>query len=147
MESLLYTSEPTRLCDEAAVAGILDAALRNNPRLGLTGMLLWSERMFAQLVEGPPASLDLLLERLRADDRHRRIRVIYRARVDERFFPDWSMASRRLRPEVDWPALDEAPDDPAAANGVWLLHLMAACRRGGAIAAPPPAAVHAGSPS
>lgn len=124
MNSLLYVSKPMPDLDSSAVDAILESALRNNPSQGLTGMLLWSETSFAQLLEGPNEAIETLLNKLKADGRHREMRVLSRTATSRRFFGDWSMASRRMAPELDWRLLEQ--EDAICA--VELLHLMTACR-------------------
>lgn len=93
MESALYFSVATPGFRVQEIDQILDAARRNNPGLGITGMLLYHDGRFAQVIEGEPASIDALLARIAADARHSSMRVLIRDTIQHRAFPDWSMGS------------------------------------------------------
>ena len=45
---------------EAEIAGIRQIAESRNPELGLTGVLIFSGHRFAQFLEGPAGSLDVM---------------------------------------------------------------------------------------
>lgn len=133
MEALIYVSTASTLPNARMIDDILDAAHRNNPALGLTGMLLWSDLTFAQLLEGPPDALDAMYARLLSDPRHRDLRLLSRWPVAGRLFSEWSMASRKLAPRQPWDLLpDRASDASDAAN--WVLFLMNELRRPAAVA-------------
>ncbi len=46
---MVYTSSRPKSCDEASVQQILEASRRNNPAIGVTGMLLHTEDRFIQI--------------------------------------------------------------------------------------------------
>lgn len=74
--------------------GILDAAKRNNPKLAVTGALLYSGGYFCQLLEGPKSALEQLFEKILADDRHSDVTVLFfdPAPGRQRIFGKWAMA-------------------------------------------------------
>ncbi|TVQ56729.1 MAG: BLUF domain-containing protein [Rhodobacteraceae bacterium] len=133
MEALIYVSTATELPNQRMIDRILDASHRNNPALDLTGMLLWSDMTFAQMLEGPSNALDILYARLQTDPRHSNLRLLSRWRIDQRLFSEWSMASRRLSPRGPWGLLTDATHD-AATTANWLLFLMNELRRLPAVA-------------
>jgi hypothetical protein len=124
MEALIYASVAEGLPRPAEVNAILATARRVNPRLGLTGMLLWSDTRFAQLLEGPSDALDLLYGRLLADTRHHDVTMLSRWDISHRLFPDWSMGSRRLDPRTSWELLDRLGDTTPGDAAAWVLFLM-----------------------
>ena len=71
---------------------ILSAARRNNPRLGVTGALMFNASCFIQVLEGPRAALDALFQRIRRDRRHEKISLLTFERTAARSFDQWSMA-------------------------------------------------------
>ncbi|WP_270935783.1 BLUF domain-containing protein [Falsiroseomonas oryzae] len=77
---------------EAVIGSILDAARRNNARTGVTGALLYSQRRFAQVLEGPPAAVERIFETIQCDLRHDHVTVLEVSSPATRAFGDWSMA-------------------------------------------------------
>ncbi len=50
---LIYTSAATTEPSTAALVDILSASRRNNSRVSVTGMLLYTQDTFFQVLEGP----------------------------------------------------------------------------------------------
>lgn len=80
---------PDRIADE--IQSILAAAQRNNPRLGLTGALIFNTGMFAQVLEGPSDSVEATFEKIQQDPRHGDVQVLAFHQDIERTFARWSM--------------------------------------------------------
>lgn len=116
--NLVYCSRAAEGIDDAAVDGIILSARRNNPALGITGLLFFGGGLFLQWLEGPRASILHLLSILQADRRHQDLVVISRSEeVRERLFGDWDMelvAPDDIR-EVLVDALDSAHEEQSAA--------------------------------
>lgn len=89
------------------LAGILSAARRNNPRLGITGALICRHDVYLQLIEGPADAIDALFATIEADDRHFDVRLLLSEDMGERMFPDWAMLDD-TSPSQFWPAEDVA---------------------------------------
>jgi hypothetical protein len=70
---------------------LTEARLRNQ-RLQITGHLLYFEGRFTQCIEGPTASIDQLWQSLQRDDRHHDVQLLGRYAIEERRFPEWTMA-------------------------------------------------------
>ncbi|MET0367139.1 MAG: BLUF domain-containing protein, partial [Methylobacterium sp.] len=88
-KNLLNGSEPEA---RAAVETILDASRRNNPRVGVTGALMFNDGAFAQVLEGPQKGVEDTFERIQRDLRHGDVTVLECRPVTERSFSEWSMA-------------------------------------------------------
>jgi hypothetical protein len=86
-----YVSRARAAFDEAAVQAILLSARRNNPRLEVTGCLLFSGRCFAQVLEGERSRVTGLAARIAGDARHDGVRFLHQARRVEREYADWPM--------------------------------------------------------
>lgn len=129
LSSLLYVSRSTIAPADAAVTvgAIVAVATARNPALGLTGALLFTGMHFAQVLEGPAASIDTLMESLRADSRHDSLLVVDRSIVPARRFDSWSMAyfgpsqfvSRHVTRLLSDPSLSEQ-----RRGAEWLTELM-----------------------
>lgn len=74
------------------VQEILECAKRNNPRMHITGALLYSGGYFCQLIEGPRGKLEDLFETILRDDRHEAIEMLFFDPAPERLFGVWAMA-------------------------------------------------------
>lgn len=93
-QSLIYVSRsrliiPTQAAEiDRIVAGSID----RNAGLQVRGALIFTERHFAQLLEGPPAAIEELMVSIRRDERHESVTVIEDRPIDGYRFPDWSLA-------------------------------------------------------
>jgi len=81
---------PTELNRE--IERILRSARRHNPARNVTGALLYSDGCFAQVLEGRRADVEHIFEIIQCDDRHADVTIMHLHPVEERSFPDWSMA-------------------------------------------------------
>ena len=92
--SLLYVSRSTLLLPQQGdeVDEIVAVSLRRNPALEVTGALVFTERLFAQNLEGPDSALDALMDSIRRDPRHRDVEIVYRQPIPARRFDTWAMA-------------------------------------------------------
>lgn len=93
---LIYASVATLDFGEAQLAELLQQSREANKRLGLTGILLYSEGSFFQVLEGEPTVVDQLYERIIADKRHERAILIIREPIAKRSFGSWSMGFSRI---------------------------------------------------
>ena len=88
---LIYTSTAIGEPGEHGLAEILSVARRNNERRGVTGMLLFTDHTFFQVLEGPLAAVDETIRIIATDRRHSNVITIIRERIARRSFPSWSM--------------------------------------------------------
>lgn len=70
---------------------LLTQSRHNNLRDGLTGLLLYGDGSFMQILEGPEEAVDRTYRRILDDPRHRRLMKVDDARCDGRLFGRWSM--------------------------------------------------------
>ena len=92
--SLLYVSTSALLPAQRSpeLEWIVNTSQGRNPSYGITGALVFTERHFAQNLEGPEQAVEQLLANIRRDWRHRDVQLVYREPVRDRRFPTWSMA-------------------------------------------------------
>jgi hypothetical protein len=95
--SLVYTSASTHLMTEAELDALLMKSRERNSQLGLTGMLLYYDGAFIQVLEGPEENVRMLYTRIGQDPRHHRVIRLLEEYIPERNFPDWSMGYHRLK--------------------------------------------------
>lgn len=78
----------------ADIDHLLDSARRFNADHGVTGMLLCVRGRFMQILEGPPASLQDAMDRIRNDPLHHDLEVLSEGGGHRRLFGEWAMAYR-----------------------------------------------------
>ena len=113
MKSLLYASVSTLAADEeeAEIERIVEVSRARNPHLGVTGTLIYTKARFAQILEGPPEAVDLLMEKIVRDRRHDRVTVVDVRQTGRRRFVGWSLSysgvsqyiDKHIRPLFDGP--------------------------------------------
>ncbi|RYD38415.1 MAG: BLUF domain-containing protein [Verrucomicrobiaceae bacterium] len=96
MIHIIYMSSQTGEFSKAQLRALLEASFENNTRLGVTGILLYRNGNFLQLIEGEAAAVDSLLQKISQDPRHKNIMVFLREEIPGRQFGGWSMAFRDL---------------------------------------------------
>jgi hypothetical protein len=89
---LIYSSEATPGLAAAELEEMLAESRIRNQVYGITGVLLFVEGAFLQILEGEKDDVLGLMERIQRDPRHRGVKVFYEQEVDERAFASWSMA-------------------------------------------------------
>ena len=99
MLQMLYVSGAAPQMRHAEIEDILSASRRNNLRDGVTGMLLWADGVFIQILEGEPDTVRSLYRRIQADDRHRNLMVVLEQAAEKRLFSQWSMGFKQLDAE------------------------------------------------
>lgn len=130
MRQVFYVSSATELMSEEALGALLDRSRGRNASVGITGLLLYLDGNFFQVIEGPDEAIEALYLSISRDCRHRHMRKIVDRAIDRRDFPSWSMGFRRLRAD-DGPGPDflnlargGAALDAALAGGGLVTDLM-----------------------
>lgn len=95
--SLLYMSTAQILFTPARIEELLSQSRTNNARLSITGLLIFRDGAFMQLLEGPQAAVEGLFRKIKADERHYAIVTLAEGPIPQRRFPRWSMDFRNLR--------------------------------------------------
>jgi len=93
--------------DESVLKDILAECTRNNPRRGLSGMLLYSAKQFIQVLEGPENAVLETYQKVHLDTRHTQLVELMHEPIEQRQFGDWSMGFRKLKEQdaKDFPDL------------------------------------------
>lgn len=87
----IYASRAAGNLDEAGIQAILQRSRLNNLARDITGMLLFIEGSFFQVLEGDAARVDETYAAIARDARHDRVTQIIRESIARRSFGDWSM--------------------------------------------------------
>ena len=88
---LVYRSTAAVPMRDADLAELLAHARTKNETQDITGMLLYKDRRFIQLLEGHEESVLETFERIRRDDRHQDVELLWLRYAQYRDFPDWTM--------------------------------------------------------
>ena len=105
MFSLIYASSSSRLFSDQELVQLLTQSHETNTRLGITGMLLYKDGNFMQVLEGPEEAVRERYAVITRDPRHHGVIRLLQETIPARQFPTWSMGFRNLR-DVD---LSEVP--------------------------------------
>lgn len=103
--SIVYASSAAYPFGDEELAALLELSRKNNARSQLTGMLIYGGRHFLQVIEGPSDVLRERMSIIAADARHLDVRVLFQETIDQRQFPEWTMA---FEPATDL-QLEEIP--------------------------------------
>jgi hypothetical protein len=72
----LYASRAAKPLTLSLLDSILEQSCKNNPRLGITGLLCLTKNIFVQIIEGGRDEVNELFMTIARDDRHRDIRLL-----------------------------------------------------------------------
>jgi hypothetical protein len=94
---VVYVSSASQPFSKTALLELLEKARNKNTALGLTGMLLFKDGNFMQVLEGEQETVDNLIKTIESDPRHKDFILLIHGTSEQRFFSDWSMGFRDLR--------------------------------------------------
>src|SRR5579875_1856403 len=94
--SVVYVSSGVRRFQPEEILEILRTSRRNNEKRNITGMLLYKDGNFLQVLEGPEQAITQLLQTIETDPRHRGMIQLTKKPIEERQFANWSMAFKDL---------------------------------------------------
>lgn len=98
LQQIIYISSAEHPFSDAEFTDMLSQIRQKNERLGVTGMLLYKEGDFIQVLEGRPDVLAPLLETIATDNRHYSIIELMRKPIEHRQFSEWSMGFHHINP-------------------------------------------------
>lgn len=132
----LYASRPLEPLSGAFVDSILEQSRKNNPAIGITGLLCVSKDLFIQVIEGGRDEVCDLFNAIVRDDRHQQVRLLIYEEISERQFGNWTMAQvnvSKLNPAMLLKYFKRAELDPFSSSGRATLALLSDLIATGAI--------------
>ena len=90
LKHVIYISRPTHF-DHIVLENILTASRSNNPKIGVTGNLIYHSDLFLQMLEGPQLAVCQLYETILSDNRHADIVKLRDAHFNRRLYATWAM--------------------------------------------------------
>lgn len=91
LHRLIYVSASPSSLPQGEVAELLAGSRRRNADIDVTGLLLYHDGSFVQVIEGPADNVSALFQTIRKDPRHRGVITLWSGPVTSRAFPDWRM--------------------------------------------------------
>jgi len=117
---LLYASRATDALSQDVIDELLAASRRNNPTLGITGLLCHSGDVFMQVLEGGREAVNRLYTTISGDKRHRDVTLLHYEEITERRFAGWTMGQvnlTRVNPSTLLKYSERPVLDPYAVSG------------------------------
>jgi hypothetical protein len=128
MYFLIYRSEVSNQMPEDELIHLLEQSRDRNKTVNITGMLLFFDNKFLQLLEGEEADVKHLYVDICADSRHKNVITLKEGAANNRLFPDWSMSFKIVSKEeiATEPAYKNInkPGSPGALDVVALFNLL-----------------------
>lgn len=106
---IAYTSAAPEPVTPDQMAQVLQVSVHNNTRRGITGILLYHDQCFFQVLEGDKDAVERSYARIKADSRHIGVLRLWHQMAEERAFAFWAMgyAGPDLFDPVRTPAHDQ----------------------------------------
>ncbi len=95
--SIVYSSSAVKRFSAEELMSLLRQSRENNKLLGITGMLLYKNLDFMQVIEGEEYSVQKLSSRIEKDPRHWAYTEIRFEIIQQRRFPEWTMGFMNLQ--------------------------------------------------
>jgi hypothetical protein len=110
VHQLIYVSLAQKKMLKSDLYIILRKARKNNEHSDVTGLLIYSDEYFLQVLEGKKEVVKKLFKKISDDERHSDIQVLKEREVNERSFSNWKMAysTPSLRELANWSGLQNA---------------------------------------
>ncbi|MCG8673318.1 MAG: BLUF domain-containing protein [Pseudomonadales bacterium] len=124
LSNLIYISQAVYPFSNEELVNLARQSQQHNTDKDITGMLLYKNQSFMQLLEGQEADILELMAKIKKDQRHTRIRVLFFESVKNRSMPYWSMGfyymddlddadikryEQYLQPTADFSGFEEEP--------------------------------------
>ncbi len=94
---LVYVSSEAKPYDENSLLELLELCRRENRRHNVTGLLLYHDCCFMQVLEGRESDIDQLYTNIQKDPNHKNLLCLLKTPIDDRDFPNWSMGFEHLQ--------------------------------------------------
>lgn len=91
MYELIYKSSAANNLSQEDISGILSKARPFNFNNSITGILLYIDGDFIQVLEGRKEVVESLFENIKKDPRHNNVVILHEGEKSKREFPDWTM--------------------------------------------------------
>ncbi|HEY0237945.1 MAG TPA: BLUF domain-containing protein [Friedmanniella sp.] len=90
--ALVYVSRVAPSVTGPGLLRLMATSRKANARTGITGLLLYRDGGFLQMLEGSREAVESLYASIQRDDRHSEVTLVRAREQRGREFPDWNMA-------------------------------------------------------
>jgi|SaaInlV_100m_DNA_5_1039725.scaffolds.fasta_scaffold26084_3 hypothetical protein len=97
MIHLIYICSAAITPSEQDLIALLSQARCRNRSLGITGMLLYDNNTYIQVIEGEERDVHRIFNSIQNDSRVERLITLVEEEIECRDFPDWTMGFRNLK--------------------------------------------------
>ncbi len=131
LTQFIYVSAATHLMSNQELTTLLTQARQKNSECGISGLLVYSNGSFIQVLEGPKEALESTYARIQRDPRHHHCQVLLHEPVTARLFEGWymgfeSISSQQLQDLSG--SIDFFGDCPIPERGAAAFRLLASFR-------------------
>jgi len=91
MLRIIYISCSQEYLNGQKIQFLLEQSRKNNLQNKISGVLIYVDGDFLQVIEGPKFAVLDLFESIKKDARHKRIMTIVNTEIKKRSFPKWNM--------------------------------------------------------
>ena len=96
MIRITYLSQATDNFSSIDLINLLEQCHLNNPKRGLTGLLIFGNDTFLQTIEGEENIVEELVKKIAKDKRHIKFQILSRQSIENRQYSDWAMGFEKL---------------------------------------------------
>lgn len=93
---LIYRSSATKWLTEEDLVSLLERARKRNKDKSITGMLLYANACFIQVLEGEEIDVEEVYSRILKDPLNNANVILLKENINTRDFPEWSMGFANL---------------------------------------------------
>jgi hypothetical protein len=99
MHHIIYLSWASAPLTDDQLQELLCVARRRNKQLNVTGIMIYGNERFMQVLEGEEATVRALYEHIKRDARHHHITAYADKPIAHRAFAEWAMAFQAATPQ------------------------------------------------
>lgn len=98
---LSYQSKAPTSFEAKDLDSILGSAVQNNERANISGCLVFYNNCFVQILEGSKKNVISLYNKIKKDNRHYDLDLLWQGEVDKRHFEKWGMTYHSSKNESE----------------------------------------------
>ena len=98
---IVYASAATVPFSPEDLTELLEKAREKNEAVDVSGVLLFHDGSFLQVLEGPEDAVQEIFERVDQDERHDEVIILRRGPIETRSFGEWTMGFVNVTQELE----------------------------------------------